>query len=154
MRFTRSAALLCAFAALAAADELSSALARMDESSAAFKGMSANVRRVYHTAVINDDTVDAGTMLVKRVRPKDLKMLIKLTEPDPRSIAVDGRKAELFFPKINTVQEYDLGQNKGLVDQFMLLGFGTSAKDLQSAYTVRYVGTKEVGGETAVQLEL
>src|ERR1043165_3742102 len=98
---------LCAVWTLAAApDNLSSVLQRVDRAAAGFKGMSADVRRAYHTAVLNDDTVDSGTMLIRRSRPKEVKMLIRLTQPDPRTAAVDGRKAELYFPKMNTVQEF------------------------------------------------
>lgn len=116
--------------------------------------MSANVRRVYHTEVINDDTVDSGTMYLKRARPKEIRMLVDLTQPDAKALSVAGNKAEIYYPKIQTVQEYDLGRYRGLVDQFMLLGFGSSAKELESAYRIRLVGPETVAGQASTHLEL
>lgn len=136
------------------AQDLQNVLARVDKAAAGFKSMSASVRMVYHTAVINDDTVDSGSMNLKRVRPKEYRMLVNLTEPDVRSAALDGRKAELYYPKIQTVQEYDLGKYRGLVEQFMLLGFGNSSKELQGGYAVRMLGAKSVAGQPTEHLEL
>ncbi len=148
-------AFLCAGAVFAAPGPgLEATLARMDQAAAGFRGMSADVRRVYHTAVINDDTVDSGTMNLKRIRARDYRMRVDLTEPDPRSLAFDGRKAELYFPKIKTVQEYDLGKHRGMVDQFLLLGFGSTAKELEAAYTLKLMGPQTVAGQGATLLEL
>ena len=46
--------------------DLETTLGRVDQAAAAFKSMSAKVRRVSHTAVINEDNVDVGRMLLKR----------------------------------------------------------------------------------------
>jgi outer membrane lipoprotein-sorting protein len=52
------------------------------------------------------------------------------------------------------VQEYDLGKYRGLVEQFMLLGFGNSSKELQGGYAVRMLGAKSVAGQPTEHLEL
>lgn len=137
-----------------AADTLDATLAGMDKAAAAFKGMSANVRRLSHTAVINEDNVDTGSMLVKRAGSKGMKMLIQLTEPDPKTVAVDGRKVEIYYPKMQTVQEYDAGKNRSLLDQFFLIGFGTSSKEMAGAYTIKLVGQETVAGQKTTRLEL
>ena len=69
-------------------------------------------------------------------------------------MAFGGKKAELFYPKINTVQEYDLGKQSGMVEQFLLLGFGTTGKELAANYGVKLVGEETVGGQKAYHLEL
>ncbi len=137
-----------------AAPSLESTLARLDSAAAGFKSMSAAVRILNHTAVINDDSVESGTMSLKRSRPGDIRMLIQVSEPDPKAYAISGRKAEIYYPKAKTVDEYDLGQYRGLVDQFMLLGFGSSSKELQTGYAVRLVGAGNVAGQNAAELEL
>jgi len=136
------------------AEALAELLARVDRAAAGFKTMTAGVRMVYHTAVINDDSVDIGTIYLKRSRPGDIKMLIDVTQPDPKAYTIDGRKAEVYLPKAKTVDEYDLGKYRGLVNQFMLLGFGSSSQELESGYTIRLVGTAPVAGQNASQLEL
>ena len=37
-----------------------------------------------------------------------------------------------MYPKLKTVQEIDLGKRTDLIDQFLLVGFGTSGQELQS----------------------
>lgn len=144
---------VAAFAAPANAS-LQSTMAKMDQVAAGFKSMTANLRQVYHTAVINDDTVDTGTINVKRLKARDYRMRIDFTTPDIRAIAFDGRKGEIYYPKIKTVQEYDLGKHRGMVDQFLLLGFGSTSKELEAAYTVNFKGARDLGGQATTLLEL
>jgi outer membrane lipoprotein-sorting protein len=137
------------------ASDLDAVLDRIDKAGAAFRGMSAKVRRVSHTAVINEDNIDSGTILVKRPKPRDLRMLIDITDPDRRTVAFSGRKLEVYYPKIQTVQEFDVaGKNRELADEFFLIGFGTSRADLQASYTLRLVGTEAIEGQKADRLEL
>ncbi len=137
-----------------ASSELDTALDRMDRASANFRSLSADVRRVHHLAVINDDEIDSGTMLIKRSKPRDMRMLVDLTQPDRKTLSFQGRKVEIYYPKIQTVQEFDLGKNRELVDQFFLIGFGTSRKDLQASYNISALGTESIHGQTATRLEL
>ena len=131
-------------------------LERVDRAGAAFRGMSAHLRRLSHTAVINEDNVDSGTILLKRAHRRDLRMLIDLTEPDPRTVAFQGHTLEIYYPKAATVQEIDVGTGKdrALLGQFFLLGFGTSRADLQASYNLRLVGPDTVGGQKTERLEL
>jgi outer membrane lipoprotein-sorting protein len=131
-------------------------LDRIDRAGAAFKGMSAKVRRIQHTAAINEDDVDSGTILLKRAHARDLHMLIDLTEPDPKTVAFQGHTAEIYFPKAATVQEFDVGTGKdrALLEQLFLLGFGTSRAELQASYNVRLVGPDTIGGQKSELLEL
>jgi len=128
-------------------------LARMDRAAAAFRSLSAKVRRVAHTAVINENNIDVGSILVKRGKGSELRMLSEITEPDPKAVAYQGRKLEVFYPKIQTVQEFDVGKHRGLVEQFFLLGFGASRKELERDYSIRVLGVETVTGETATRVE-
>ena len=135
-------------------EPLQAIFARMDAAAASFRGMSAKIRRVSHTAVINEDNVDSGTILLKRSKPKDMRMLVVLVEPDQKSVMLQGRKLDMYYPKIQTVQEFDLGKNRELLDQFFLIGFGTNSRDLESAYAIRPLGSENVGSEKTERLEL
>ena len=42
-----------------------------------------------------------------------------------------------------------MGKRTDLMDQFLLVGFGTSGKELKSNYTVKYVGDETVAGQKA-----
>lgn len=139
---------------LYADDTLESVITRMDRSASSFQALSSDVRRLAHTEVINEDNIDTGTMLLKRTKPSDMRMLVNLTNPDPKSVALQGRKLEIYFPKIQTVQEYDVGKNRELMDQFLLLGFGSSGRELASAYAMKVLGPETVAGRKATAVEL
>ena len=145
-------AILCARAA-AAGETLETVLGRMDQAAPTFKSLAAQLRKVSHTAVINEDTVDIGTILLKRAR-NDMRMLVEFAEPDPKSIAVHGDRVEIYYPKIQTVEEYDMGKNRALLDQFLLVGFGTSGKELSAAYQIKYLGEEPIAGINTSHLEL
>ena len=136
------------------AGDLDAVLARIDSAGAAFHGMSANLRHLSHTAVINEDSVDSGTVLLKRPKPRDMRMLVNFTLPDPKTVTFQGRKVDIYYPKIQTVQEFDVGGNKDLLEQFFLLGFGTSRADLENNYNIRFLGPETLDGKQTERLEL
>jgi outer membrane lipoprotein-sorting protein len=154
MRFLSTFALFGLLSGTAPAQSLESVLATMDRTAATFRGMSADMKRVSHTAVINEDNVDNGTMLLKRGSGRDMRMLVNLTEPDPKSVALAGKKLEVYYPKIQTVQEYDLGKHRAMLDQFFLIGFGTSGKELSASYNIRLLGSETLAGQKTAHLEL
>lgn len=138
----------------AAAETLASTFARMDRAALGFKSMSARMRRATHLEVIKEDNTDTGTIVLKRSRPRGIRMLVQLTEPDPKSVSVQGKKAEMYFPKMKTVQEWDLGKYRDLMEQFFLLGFGSTSKELESGYRIRMLGPDAVNGQKTIRLEL
>ena len=148
------AATALGWGAPAAQDPLAATLARMDEAAAKFKGMEADVQEVSHTAVINEDTVSAGTIMVKRPKPNDIRVLFDFKPPNPKRVLIVGVKVDVYYPGINTVQGYDLGKSRSLVEQFMLLGFGSNSKDLESAYSIKLGGPETVAGQAATRIEL
>jgi outer membrane lipoprotein-sorting protein len=152
--FTILAAMALAWGAPAADSSLAETLAHMDEAAAKFKGLQADVQKISHMAVINEDTVEAATIALKRLNPRDIRVLFDFKPPNPKQVAIAGVKVDFYYPGINTVQEYDLGKSRSLVEQFMLLGFGSNAKDLDSAYSIRLGGPETVAGQSAMRLEL
>jgi outer membrane lipoprotein-sorting protein len=148
-----AATALC-WGAPAADSSVAATLARMDEAAAKFKGLQADMQKISHTAVINEDSVDVGTIAVKRLKPYDIRVRIDFQSPNPRQVAIAGVKGAMYYPGINTVQEYDLGKSRSLVEQFMLLGFGSNSKDLESAYSIRLGGPETVAGQKTTRLEL
>lgn len=139
---------------LATAASLDQVMAAMDKSSTSFRDMSAKLTRVDHTAVINDTSQESGTVMMKRVSARDVRLRIEFTDPDPRSVVFEKATAQIYNPKIQTVQIYDLGKQRSLVDQFLLLGFGTSGSDLAKSYTLKAAGEETVAGQPATILEL
>lgn len=129
-------------------------LGQMDQGAGKFTGLAADLTKVTYTKVIDEKTTESGTILLKKQGPKELLVLIDFVKPDAKTVSFRGRKAEFFFPKLNTVQEYDVGKQRGLVDQFLLVGFGTTGKELKANYEVKYTGDETVSGQRAHKLEL
>lgn len=140
--------------AMAFAESAEAVLRRMDAAGPQLRGVTANLKRVAHTAVIDDDIEETGTFSLLKGKGGDLRVIIDVQKPDVRQVALNDRKAEIFNPKANVVQEFDLGKQKGLVDQFLLLGFGVTGKELSRNYSVKYQGDASVAGQKCSQLEL
>ena len=122
----------------------------MDKSARDFHSLTADIQRVKYTAVVNDTSTETGQMWIR----KDEKMRIEITKPDPRTILRSGDSLFIFNPKINRVEEYDLGKNRAMVDQYLLLGFGTRTDNLKKSYLVSVDGEDQFDGRTVVVIEL
>ena len=129
---------------------LENVLKQMDTQAADFHSLTANLERTKVTVVVNDKSTESGRILVRR----DDKMRIELTQPDERTILRDGDNFYIYNPKIRRVEEYNLGNKKSVVDQFLLLGFGTSGKSLTESYTIALRGEETIDNRKVVLLEL
>jgi len=129
---------------------LDAVLKQMDSQAADFHSLTADLERTKVTVVVNDKSTESGRILVRR----DDKMRIELTQPDARTILRDGDNFYLYNPKIRRVEEYNLGKKKSLVDQFLLLGFGTSGKSLVESYVIALKGEETLDSHKVLLLEL
>jgi outer membrane lipoprotein-sorting protein len=154
MRCYHLSLLLTLAMALNGAVSTEDVLGRMDQSAPKFTGLTADLTKVTYTKVIDERTTELGSMSLKKMGSRDLQVLIDFVKPDAKTVAFRGSKAEMYYPKLKTVQEYDIGKQRGLVDQFLLVGFGTTGKDLKANYAVKYVGEETVGGQRAHKLDL
>lgn len=145
--------LSCLFVTSASADTLNDVLARMDTAAAAFKGMTAQMKRLDHTAVINDTSEERGGVALRKTS-KGVQILMDSTFPDKRTLSFQGRNLQIYLPKINTIQIYDLGKKRDQIDQFLVLGFGVSGKDLQKQYTIKFNGSETINGVKTSRVDL
>jgi outer membrane lipoprotein-sorting protein len=145
-----SACLVARAAAQSAAWTLPQILKQVDRGAKEFKSLTADVERTKVTVVVDDHSTESGQIRVR----KDAKMRIDLTSPDPRTILRTGDKLYIYNPKIHRVEEYDLGQHREMLDQFILLGFGTNADDLRKSFTMSVEGEETLGTQKTVRLQL
>jgi outer membrane lipoprotein-sorting protein len=125
-------------------------LKQLDSESKSFRGLTANLERTKVTVVVNDRSTETGQVVVRH----DDKMRIELNPPDNRIILRDGDKLFVYNPKIKRLEEYDLGKHRALVDQFLLLGFGTSGNELKKGYEVTLQGEQTLDKKKVLLLEL
>jgi outer membrane lipoprotein-sorting protein len=129
---------------------LDNILKQMDVQAAGFQSLTADLERTKVTVVVDDKSTESGQIIVRR----DDKMRIEVTQPDARTILRDGDNFYIYNPKIHRVEEYNLGKKKSVVDQFLLLGFGTSGSSLKESYTVTLQGEETLDNRKVLRLEL
>ncbi len=129
---------------------LEGVLKQLDAGAKEFRSLTADIERTKVTVVVNDRSTETGQIFVR----SDNKMRIELSQPSPRTILRDGDELYVFNPKIKRVEQYNLGKHRSLVDQFLLLGFGTSGAELRKSYLVTVLGEEQLDKQKAVLLEL
>jgi outer membrane lipoprotein-sorting protein len=134
--------------------EMNAAFVRLDKTAQQFKAVTADIQRDVFEAVINDHEKDMGTIKARREKSHETRMLIDLTSPDAKTALVDETTVSVYYPKIKTVQVYDIGARRGLVDKFLLLGFGASSAELKEQYDITWVGMEKLGTENTWHLQL
>jgi outer membrane lipoprotein-sorting protein len=134
----------------AAAPTVDAVLGMMGKSARDFHSLSADVEHIKYTDVVKDTSVETGHFYVRR----DDKMRIEILKPDQRTILRTGDQLYVYTPKIKRVEEYDLGKNRQLVDQYVLLGFGTKPENIRKSYEVAVKGEETFDQRKTVVLEL
>jgi len=129
---------------------LEAVLKQLDTGAKEFHSLTADIERTKVTVVVNDRSTETGQILVR----SDNKMRIELSQPSPRTILRDDDELYVFNPKIKRVEQYDLGKHRSLVDQFLLLGFGTSGSELTKSYLVTLLGEEQLDKQKVILLEL
>ena len=122
----------------------------MDKSARDFHTLTADIEHIKYTDVVKDTSSETGKLFVRR----DEKMRIEFMTPDRRTILRNGDSLFVFTPKINRVEEYDLGKNREMVDQYVLLGFGSKSENIKKNYLVTLLGETEFDHRKTVMLEL
>ncbi len=126
------------------------ALTMMDRSAEDFRSLTAALDHVKYTAVVKDTSTESGEIYVR----KDSKLRIDFITPDPRTIIRNGDNLYIYTPKINRVEDYNIGKNRALADQYLALGFGTRTESLKKSYTVSLSGEEELDGHKMAVVEL
>jgi outer membrane lipoprotein-sorting protein len=157
LAFAATVACSCALALAAprkgaAGLNLKEILSRMDESGKHIRTVSSDIEYTKVTVLVNDRSTESGHLYYRK--GKNPEILLSFDKPDPKILLLKKNKAEIFMPKTNQIQEYDLERHSGLVQQFLLLGFGTDSDDLDKAYEIKLAGEQQLGSDTVVMLEL
>jgi outer membrane lipoprotein-sorting protein len=126
-----------------------SVVAHLDAAARDFHSLSADIERTKVTVVVNDRSTETGTILVRGE-----KMILDMKVPDPRTVLRTGDTLYVYTPGLKRVEEYDIAKNRELVDQLLLLGFGTSGRELQSAYSITVGAETNIDNAKTIELDL
>jgi outer membrane lipoprotein-sorting protein len=127
--------------------------ARMNDTAKRLKTVSTNLEYTKFTVLVNDKSTETGQLFYER-KGKNVDIRINIDKPDTKVILVGKNRARIYLPKINQVQEYNLEQKSDMVQQFLLLGFGSEINDLKKSYDIKFLKEEDVEGDTTAVLEL
>jgi outer membrane lipoprotein-sorting protein len=158
-RLLLAGALLVAFSPRALARKgkhptgLSEILMHMSGASKTLKTVSAHLDYTSVTVLVDDKSTQTGEIFFRKGKTPDI--LIDFQKPERKLLLLKNNLGEMYLPKINQIQEYDVGQKSQLVQQFLLLGFGSDIGELKKSYDIKYLPDEaDLDGETTVQFEL
>jgi len=127
-------------------------LAQMNEAAKHLKTVVADLEYSTVTVLVNDKSTETGLLYFRN--GKNPEILIDFQKPDQKTILFKKNKAEIYLPKSNQIQEYNLEQKSGLVQQFLLLGFGSEIAELRKSYNIKHLREEDLEGDSTEVLEL
>lgn len=123
---------------------------RLNQAADRFKTLTATLQYTKFTQVVDDKSTESGRLTYSENR----RILIEMLNPEPKEILFTGSKAYLYYPKMAQIQEFDLDKHRSLVEQFLLLGFGTSGDKLRDSYLITVLGEAKLDNRAVLQVEL
>jgi outer membrane lipoprotein-sorting protein len=149
----RLSLIACLGAASSHAQSNSEFLARLDQFAKTFTGAKAAIRTVNRIVGLPEDEIQTGTIFIKRSGGKT-QFLIAFTGANSYTAAIREQVAEIYYPKLNQIQEYDLRAYKDVAQKLFLLGFGMPGRELAANYEIRGVKHETVESQPATYMEL
>lgn len=131
---------------------LTEILSHMNESGKRLRTVSASLEYTKVTVLVDDKSTETGQLLFRKGKSADI--LIEIKKPDAKTILFHKNRAEIFNPRVNQIQVYDLQEKSSLVEQFFLLGFGTDTDRLKKDYDLKFLREENLNGDTTAVLEL
>jgi outer membrane lipoprotein-sorting protein len=114
----------------------------LNDASDHFHTLTAALEFTKVTVVVDHKSTETGRLYFSKNR----RMLINIDKPEPKEILFTGDKALIYYPKMSQIQEFDLEKHRSLIEQFLLLGFGTKGNDLKDSYLITVLGETSLEG--------
>jgi outer membrane lipoprotein-sorting protein len=132
--------------------DLTQILDDMNKASKNLQTLSANLDYTKVTVLVDDKSTQSGQLFFRKGKTTEIR--IEFQKPEAKILLFKKNRGYIFLPKINQLQVFNLEQNSGLVQQFLLLGFGTDTGDLKKTYIVKLLPEEDMEGDPNVVLEL
>ena len=146
---------LIGFVAIAHAQSVDDIMSRMDRAAPSFRAMTAVVQMKTFTAILSDTTTENGTLKMQRLKTGEVRAIIDFSaQTDARVIAFLGNIVRIYYPNLKAYQDYQVGKNTDVLNQFLLLGFGSSGRQLAQSYRITMEGSEKVVGQDCAKLLL
>ena len=144
------------YSGIASAQEtysLEEVLDNMERVGRDFRGFEATVEQDTVNVLVDFHTVKSGKVYLAR---RDDGSLLRMTLDDPppaEELLVARGKLQLYQPRINLVQEFDLGENRNIAEN-LLVGFAASKADMLADYDITLVEEAVIDGVATSVIDL
>src|ERR1700722_6101422 len=124
---------------------LDAVLKKMDAAAAGFHSTQADFEWDQYQKVVDETDVQKGTIYFRR-SGQQIEMMAHVTDPDQKYVLYKDGKLQVYQPKIEQLIVHDVGNNRGEIESYLVLGFGGSGQDLTRQFDVTYGGAETVDG--------
>jgi outer membrane lipoprotein-sorting protein len=131
---------------------LEQVLDEMDAAGKKFSTTQANFVWDQYTSVVKDTVTEKGKIYFRRAG-SETQMAVEVIDP-PKYVLLTGGKLQLYIPKSDQVMVYNLQNNQGEFESFLLLGFGGGGHALLKSFEVEYGGAETLDGVETSKLNL
>ena len=149
-KLVAAAAVLATFAYAESADDI---LKRWDVSSKDFNAFTADLKQTQYTKVVKKSEQMSAKVRLKRT-DKGVFGIVRYVEPDPHTVLFAGNTVEIYNPKANQKDTYDAKKYSDMIRDVLMLGFGTSGKDVRKDYSVKEGVSETIGSRRTTRIEL
>lgn len=132
---------------------LDSVLSQLDAASAKFHSAEADLKWDLFEKVVRDTTTQTGSIYFLR-HGNATEMGAVITSPAKKYLHFANGRGDMYDAVTRQTTTFNAGQDKARAESFLTLGFGGSGKDLQRAWTIKMLGTENIGGVTVDKLDL
>jgi outer membrane lipoprotein-sorting protein len=151
---TKLAVSLCVFlASIAQAESADDILKRWDVAAKDFHAFSADLKQTSYTKVVGHKSLQTAIIRLERT-DKGVFGIVRYTSENPHTIHFAGNTIEDFHPVANQLDRYDVKKYSSAIRDGLMLGFGTSGKDVRNGYLVKDDGSEMIGSRRTTHLEL
>jgi outer membrane lipoprotein-sorting protein len=148
-------ALVLALPALAATDsDLEKVLAKMDETAAKFRTAQAKFTWTTFNSVVNDVSGNQTGKIYFQRSGNETEMAANIDPPDAQQVVFSHGKIQSYKSRMGTLDVYDAGTHREEFETFIVIGFGSSGKDMLKSFDVSCAGEEKVDGTDTVKLDL
>jgi outer membrane lipoprotein-sorting protein len=132
---------------------LNEVLHAMDENAAKFRTAQADFVWQVYNSVINDIAeTDRGKIYFRR-SGANLQMSARFTDPPSKQVIFTGKNVQVLEPG-GQVDEYDTAAHQEELETFLVLGFGSSGKELQKSFELQDLGEEKIDNTPTRKLQL
>jgi outer membrane lipoprotein-sorting protein len=132
---------------------LNEVLHAMDENAAKFRSAQADFVWQIYNSVINDIAeTDKGKIYFRRAGA-NLQMSARFTDPASKQVVFTGKTVQVLQPG-GQVDEYDTAAHQEELETFLVLGFGSSGKELQKSFELQDLGEEKIDNAPTRKLQL